>query len=587
MKFSCVFVDRQFGFDRPSTSLVFQPRTWSQAHIGGPDQATIDVIGPPESLHETLRLLGDTVSIFNEHTTKIWFGFCNEVEYSLGNVTVNVSLESIANRIAVVYTDTTIDGSSERKTTDWADDFTSIAKFGRKELRPSFEGTEAEALVFRDSELDRLAWPVPVIRNEEGQVGGTVHCKGHWHKLAWQYYENLAGVEEYSDTGAAEQYIGARYTATTISFNAPDDILDSANNFDLLEHGDEITIAGAAAGANNGVFSVNVTGAGAIEIEENTLVTAAAGASITLTLGGTRLDKVAQSFTLTEDTPAWTVATIAVRVRRVGTPVDNLICQLCSDTAGSPGTVLEEIHLLGSSLSDETAWVEFPFSNTSFLTFGTTGWIVISRSSPSIRAYYVLELNEEAGYAGGQVKLHDGTGWSGRTPAADMPFRIAGKVSTTEQIRTIIEASDEFDAGRVFILNASGIETSQYRDGDSLASDEIADLLAIGRSTGQSYLADMLDTKNIIVRAYPATNDVPYIHQRDGRVHPQAGAPMPPGQTIAGVWVYPVFLESLDIFKPATALFVAASEYDVNADRLNFESDGALSVYRGRRVQTG
>lgn len=585
---TCVFVDRETSHDRPSSALLFVPRLWSQDHIGGPNDCTIDVIGPLETLEQEVpRLLGDTISIFNEHVSKPWFGFCNEVEYSYGDKTISWSLETLANRIAVVYTDTSIDGSSERKTTDWVEDAESISKFGRKELRPSFEGTEAEAIVFRDNELSRLAWPVPTVRNEQGQVGGVVYGKGHWHKLGWQYYQNLAGLEEYSLSGDAEEYIGARYTATTISFVSTDDIFDSANNFDTLNEDDKITITGATNGANNGEFTVGVEGTGTIEVTENTLVTEAAGASVTITLGGPRIDRVAQSFTLTEDTPDWTAATIGVRARRVAIPSDNFVCQLCSDNAGDPGTVLEEIHLLGSSLPDETAWVEFAFSNTVALEFGTLYWIVISRSAASIRAYYILELDEEAGYAGGQVKVHNGTSWSTRSPAADMPFRVASKVATSTQIKTIIEANPEFGVDSVAIFNASGIDTWQNRDGDSLASDEVTNLIALGRSTGQAYLVDVLESRRVILRPYPSPGDVPYIHVREGVVRPQSGAPMPPGQTIAGVWIYPEFLPPLDIFKPATALFVAASEYDAQTDKLNFATDGAQSVYRGRRIQTG
>jgi hypothetical protein len=558
-------------------------------NIGGPDEATIDVTGASEALHEALRLLGDTVSIFNDQTLKVWFGYVHEVEIRYGMTAVILSLENVFNRIAAIYTNTTIDGSSERDTTDWAEDADSIAKFGTKELRPSFEGTSTEAEIFRDGELDKLAWPVPVVRNEQNEPGATLYCKGHWHKLGWQYYQNLAGIEEYNDSGAAEEYIGARYTATTISFSAPDDILDSANNLGTLDEGDKITIAGAANGANNAEFTVGVEGAGAIEITENVLVTEAAGASIDITLGGPRIDRVAQSFTLTNDTDDWTVATIAVRAKRVGTPSDNFVCRLHTSSGGNPSTILEEIHILGSSMPDDTAWVEFTFSNATALTYGTQYHIVISRSTPSIQNYYILELNEDAGYAGGSVKVSgdNGSSWSTRSPAADMPFRITGKVETTLQIKQMIEAHEEFTAGQVAVLNASGIHTVQFRDGDSLTSDEVQDLMALGRSTGQALQADMLETKHVILRAYPATNDVPYIHLRDGTVRLQQGAPMPPGQTIAGVWVYPEFLPPLDVFEPATALFVASSEYDALTGRLSFETDGSQSVYRGRRVQTG
>lgn len=588
-KFDVVFVDRITALDRPPSGLTFTPQRFSQTYVGGMDTAEIGVAGPVDSLFEALRLLGDNVSIFNEDGTKVWYGYAHEAEISLGGITYLASLETVANRIAVVYTDTRADGSSERKTTAWAEDTASIAKFGIKELRPSFEGTDTEADAFRAKELARLAWPPRVRRIEEKPIGGMIFCKGPWHRLGWQYYQNLAGLEEYTDTGPGEQFISASYTATTISFAAQDDILDSANGLGSLQEGDEFTVSGAADAANNGEFTVKTTGAGAIETVDKGRVTAAAGPSITISLGGSRVDRVAQSFTLTNNTPAWTVAAIAVRARKVGSPSESLLCALCSDSAGSPGAVLEQISLASSNVSTEMGWIEFTFGNTISLSFGTTYWIQMYRGSQTIVDYYVIEVNEEAGYTGGQVKVYNGSSWSVRSPAADMPFRVTGKVATTEQVRTIVEANAEFGAGSVVIFNASGISTWQYRDGDGLASDEVADLLAQGLSSGESYVAKVLESRRVIVYRAPAASDIAYVQLRDGRIRPAAGAPMPPGQTIAGVWVEDEYLPPLDVFAPAAASgdFVTASEYDAATDRLTFDTEGSLSVWQGQNIRTG
>jgi hypothetical protein len=80
---------------------------------------------------------------------------------------------------------------------------------------------------------------------------------------------------------------------------------------------------------------------------------------------------------------------------------------------------------------------------------------------------------------------------------------------------------------------------------------------------------------------------VRYLSPREGGLLDAFGKPLGPGETVAGAWAQVEGLEMIDIFKPATALFIQSSEYDALGDTLNFETDGSLSTYRGRRIFRG
>ena len=576
--------------DRPDSGLFYTPQRWSSVKVGGPDTAEITVSGPLDILHEALRMLGDRVRIYNEEGSIVWHGYVHEAEINYGATVVRVSLEAMANRIAVVYTDARADGSSERKTTAWAEDAESIAYFGIKELRPSFEGSDEEAEAFRDAELRDRAWPVPQVRSTGGAVSvqgsGILFCRGSWHRLSWQYWQNLAGQEEYTDDGPGEVTIGASYTATTISFTSNDDILDSAGGLGSLQDGDSITITGSA--SNDGEYTVSTEGAAAIETSEKTIVNEAAGASITISRNGPRIDRIAQTFFLTHNTAAWQVAAISIRALRSEGATGALILELYDDDGGLPGILMASATVDGATLALDMAWVEFEFTAMPYLTYGYPYWIVVRKATPSLASYYQIDINEDAGYANGTCYTHNGSSWSLHSPAADMPFRIVGKQETTSQVRDILQANAEFGASSVVIVDASGIMTQQYREGDTLASDEVEDLIAQGTTGGGSLVVNLTENRHTIIEAQPSSSTAFGLRlRRDGQVELGPGARIAPGETIAGLWIQPDFLPILPIFKAATALFVESSEYDPRSDKLNFETDGALSVYRGRRLLRG
>lgn len=585
-RFNCVFTDRITANDRPTRDLTFSPTRWNWTDVGGCDSAEIAVTGPVEILDEALRLVGDRVAIFNENMTAVFWGHVHEVEVAYEGVLTHISLDDLYNRILVSYVYSAADGSAVQGETDWVEHADSIARFGTREKRLNFEGQQTEAELYRDKELTRLARLNPVTRSERGSTPhATLHCLGPWHRLAWQYYTNLAALEEYDNEGAGEQYIGASYATNTISFSAPDDILDSLNGLGAIEDAAEITIAGST--SNNGVFHVDETGAATIEVTETTIVNEAAGDDVVISLGGSKINRIAQSFTLTNNTPDWTVATIAVRAMRVNTPDDNLLCELCADSSGSPGTVLDSATLVGATLPEEMTWVEFTMANTASLTYGTTYWVSIRRDDPAtIDHYYIVDVNEEMTYANGSVKVYDGSSWGLRTPDCDMPFRITGKTGTLGQVRAMIEDNDEFGVGSVTVIDQSNVQTWQYREGDNFALDEIQKLLDIGTVDGDKLLVEVLRNRTVVIREQPAASNIDKVVDRFGEVRLATGAMLEPGLTIAGEWIN-LNIQTLNDALTVRSVFVQDSEYTTSDDRTSFISDGASRAWNLARTKQG
>jgi len=341
------------------------------------------------------------------------------------------------------------------------------------------------------------------------------------------------------------------YIATTISFDPTDDINDSASGLRFVESDSFIYISGSSnnsgyhlvetASADHLTTAEAVTGtidteaAGAsitimtgnkVEIAEAVSVTEMPGASVTLTLVGSR---IGQSFTLL--TPL-TVAQVAVPVGKVGSPSDNFLCEIWSNSASAPSIALQAISVTGADLlANAQPWRWFTF-NSLALPAGTY-WIVVRRSgSVDPDDYYSLGMTD---VGNATCKVWNGSAWISHPRSLYLPFRVWGSESTDDQIRQIIDTAGQFMAG--VDVDATGISTNQYRDQDMTAYDEIGKLLDLGDSTGTRLLASV--TPDRILRIYPE----PAKHadgdrlQPDGTLRNVGGGQRQHGLLPAGEWV--------------------------------------------------
>ena len=582
--------------------VTLTPRKWSAADMGGPKAATIEATGTPEDLAYLLTWLGDRAIINNEMGSPVWWGVIYEIEATLGGVAVSLSLESVYNRVAVIYPYMLPDGSTESRKTSWVEDSNSINRYGTRELLYSLpEGDETAAEGVRDRLLGQFADPAPVIATRgQNKVGATLHCRGQWSLLDFVYWTNPKGLAAYEEGAGGVQEIGAALKDTTISFGASaappadggtDYIKDSGNRFGPLVEGTVIKVSGAAQGANNGVVTVqHQHGTNIIETVENTQVDEAAGATVTIALGEFgQVGWVAQSFTIPSAT-GWTATKVALRVQRVGNPGDNLTFKIHANGAGIPGSTIATATITGSTVPTAMNWVEGTLSVPVALNPGTTYWVEVGRtgSTYSLSDYYLVGLDEGLGHSGA-MKVYagdfSGGSWVTRDPDADMPFRITGEADSLTLAKEALAVSDEF-LGIVASPATSGVLTRQYRADEVNVLDEVRELLDLGTSDGKRLIARVDHGRIIVIEAVPESNATNPMLGMDGRLRHASGALWEPGKLIVGRWVEIEALPMLDGLtktKGQRAVYVQECEYDPQNDRLMIQSEGALDPWQAIR----
>jgi hypothetical protein len=571
---------------------------------GGPLSAEVSASGPENALWETLNWLRRPIEIRNEHGQLVWWGLVNEVRLTWAGLTIGATLDTMSNRIAVAYSYTDANGGSVRGTTAWAVNQSSIDRYGTKERLLSLgEGQAAGALARRTEELTNYASPRGVPSFGGGDLGATLLCVGWYETLTWQIFNRLEGRIEFGESSNAEHSLGwgltsahigfaaeaihhrfaslgalavgdkvivtgsasnnrtftiksattreqTTYTATTISFDAADDINDSANGLGFVETDSFVNVAGSA--ANSRYHFVNEAGAGHLATDEaltGTITTAAAGpnitlsaghkvevteaitaevpgASVTLSLIGVR---IAQSFVVTD---AITVTQVSIPIGKIGSPTDNFQCEIWSNVSSAPGASLQAISVAGADLlADSQPWRWITFTGLA-LSAGTY-WLVVRRSGTvDALNYYSLGMTD---VANGTCLAWNGAAWVAHPRALYLPYRVWGTESSEAQITRIISDAGQFIAGVDGV--ATGINTNQYRDGDMTAYDEIEKLLDLGSSAGKRLLATVTPARMLRIYEEPAKSTDGDRLQPDGTLRNIASGRRQRGLLPTGEWL--------------------------------------------------
>jgi hypothetical protein len=244
--------------------------------------------------------------------------------------------------------------------------------------------------------------------------------------------------------------------------------------------------------------------------------------------------KLAESFTCA--TGGWLFEQAWLKMLRSGTPGDSFRVDLCLDSAGSPGTVLDSALLAGGSVDTATRWHAFSFSGAAAAQTGVTYWLVGSRTGAADGTNaYKVHVNRGCTYAGGQGKTFNGAAWTAFSPPNDVNFRVCGGAETTEQVRAMCAsgAGGQFLRG-VTVEQGSGLFTNPYRPGDRTARAEVSALLSAGGAAGQAYLAAVTPERGL--RVYPRPSAPALRLDADGSARWLAGSPAAgaelPGQLV-------------------------------------------------------
>lgn len=404
------------------------------------------------------------------------------------------------------------------------------------------------------------------------------------------------------------------YTANTISFAPNNDLYDAAGNVPAFAEGNVLQVRGTGT-SNSGMWQIGGiydetpggSGFDHIELSEDGIITQAAGLDITLhRMGYFKIEEapqnegwgatvtleawgrlIAQSFTMSNDGGPWPLHEVALRLKKTGSPSDGIRVHLQGAGAGVPdGFSLASAVRDASTLGTEYGWESFAFSGSVTLTYGTTYWLVIERTGAGASDdFYEFTVDDAEGYAGGALKLYGQGAWNARPAAASLVFKVLGKEDTGAQIARILTATAE----RITSVTAvtSGTLKGMHRDGDSLAADEIEDLLQQGDSSGRRLTLWITPERRALLRlkATEATN--PYLLKSDGAVLDPFGRAVPPGTPMAGQWVRLDEAGLADVVADKLTFYADGAEYDCAAGRWQLTPENAPSPYDIGRLEQG
>jgi len=566
--------------------IAFEVQTYSWGALGGCDRAEITVTG--SNLWQLTNALRCPVEIYDDTGQKAWWGEVHEVEIPAKNGMVGVSLENMANNVAVAYSYVEPGASSAgtRGTTAWSSDADSVAEYGTKDALISVASIDsATAVSMRDTILAQQKNPSSLIDTSAQRDRATMYCRGWFDTLKWRYYSQSAGLESHT-AGSAKQKLGLHRQATTIFFDATEGSIEDSHAPPYLgefEAGDKIRVSGST--SNDGVYTIASASAEKIFVNE-AVVDEASGATVTITLVGTY---IAQSF---QSSTAWSASTVKLPVLKHGSPSDNLQAKIYSDSAGAPNTLLATGSVAGSAMSTQSTWETFTLDSAVSLSASTTYWVYVVRSGTDDAAdYYEIACDEGLGYASGKLLVWDGTTWATRSPDADMQFKVGGVLSTTTQISDLITTAGQFFAGSS-IEDTSGISTSQYRDGDATAYDELIALLEIGTTNNLRLIAEVTSQRYLRIfeeasRSALASADNFYLTE-DRRVISAFGHEMEPHLGFYAKWLHivgiPPHLINASTVNSPSPVFIERAEYNAKSNILRLEPRGTASPWDIGRI---
>lgn len=599
-RFSVLLTKTGFGASTATlpADLVLVPESWSASDRGGCKQASVRATGPAESLAYLAGWVGDRIEIYNDMQDLVWWGILWDVEISLGNVVANLSLDHVYNRVAVIYPYILPDGSEESRTTAWAEDSNSVARYGKRELLYGLPAQFSQSPeTVRDLLLARYSTPGAAVTTQaSASYAARLYARGHWEKAAAVYFTNPDGLHEHtSENGSV--VIGRYLVSNQVKFaddavndGSDNDLINDAGGLAALTAGTTFTITGAADPENNDTWTVeNQVSASHIEIT-GTFDNEAAGANVKISWGESEAqDNIVQAFQLEQ---GWTVTHVALKVRRLGTPSDNFRIGIYPDSAGVPGVFLTAQEVVGSALYTELTWTEFELITPVQLSAATTYYIGVRRTgSATLEHGYEVALDEELGYSGGSMRVYNGSAWVARTPDADMPFRLIGEIDSTEQLERAIDMVDEF---RLAIIQVdSNVPIRPYRADPRPVVDEMEEMIEAGTSTGERLIAWVAPDESVVVQTAPPSSASNLILGGDGLLRYPGGqrALYPAGKLIYGQYIDIdglMLLDSVGIrAQRGASVYIQESSYDAASGRISVQSEGAVDPWSALSIRKG
>jgi len=225
------FLNRENGaFLHSPESCLPLKLSWHE-HFGC-KQALITCPCEGLSLKDWQLRLGQDVRVYDEDGRLAWWGYLNSVRQRKNGFDYLLSLDQMANRVAVRFKDLTGDLPGEAGQTSWQEDLESQSIYGIKERLLHYGSLHpAAAAQVAVMQLKSRAWPLilvePRLQGMESEPDGWVlDCRGWMHTLAWRVWPGQSGLISHNPVQAGTQALGdtAENLRVAQSFLVPDSL---------------------------------------------------------------------------------------------------------------------------------------------------------------------------------------------------------------------------------------------------------------------------------------------------------------------------------------------------------------------------
>ena len=246
---------------------------------------------------------------------------------------------------------------------------------------------------------------------------------------------------------------------------------------------------------------------------------------------------LAQSFVFSDPV---SLASVAVRIRKIGTPLDQLRFQIQTDALGEPsGTVRAEAVVAASAIpTDNYAWVSVWFAPPCAVAKDERLWLVVKRDgTASSTSYFSLGMDENLGFTGGKLLVLDtslGT-WKAASPDADMLFKLTALSDSLDLMEQMVETSGCFEG---FSYEAGvGLSLPYVSEAGMDCQEAFLRLLSLGTPDLENLLVEVNSKRHLRVFPQPASANPLFWLGKDGRVKNQVGKNLAAPWQAAGNWL--------------------------------------------------
>lgn len=255
-------------------------------------------------------------------------------------------------------------------------------------------------------------------------------------------------------------------------------------------------------------------------------------------LGATNTQKsLTQSFAFPD---AVKVASVSVRIRKIGDPLDQIRFQLQTDALGQPsGIIRAEATVAASAIpTDSYTWLSVWFALPCAVAANERLWLVVARDGAvSSTAYFSLGLDESLGFPGGNLLLLNASlaQWKTRTPDADLLFKLTSLSDSVDLMAQIVEKSGIF--GSFSYEAGAGLSLPYVSETGADCHAAFLDLLSMGTPELTNLLVEVNPRLRLRVFPQPPASNPRYWLGKDGRIKNEIGKDLEPAWQAVGNWL--------------------------------------------------